>query len=151
MPITAFGSLASGGPGIFAPYTSVFATIHTAMLVEAGSGEEVYRHADAGAKSGALLAGADLFLVSRVTRVRRRDDGAQIRIHDNPDVDSLSAILANRDVRVCIHSAAGIIVSAGAGLAGGNYANWSFAAEDAPQFAAIAERERFWLVLGEPA
>ena len=148
MPIDPTSPPRSGGP-VIGPHLAPAWTTHTLMLLEAGPDEDIYRHADAGPASGALLAGGDAFLQSRVTRIRRREGGAQIRIHDNPDRDDLRSQLVGRDVRVCIQTATATIKSGAAGNAGGNYANWPFGAAEAALFAAIAEGERFQLTLGE--
>ena len=123
----------------------------TAITIEMGSGEDVYRHPDAGAPIGRLVAGHDGFLVSRVTRIRRRDGGRTIRIHDNPDTDQLSVLLADREVRIIIQTEDGSVESGSAGHSGGNFANWPFGADEGAVIDAIAEGDRICFFLVEDA
>ena len=150
MPLVDRGPAASGGPSPNALLARRGGAVHTLLLLTAGAGEDLYRHRDAGgAPSGSLLVGSNVFGASQVTRIRRLDEGGQIRIHDNPDIDRLAEILLGRDVRVCIQTALATIVSGPYAGAGGNYANWPFGAVEAPVFAAIAEGERVLFALEE--
>ena len=76
-----------------AEWTGAGLTTHTKILIRVEvDGDHLYRHADAGAAIGALLDGNDALGASRVTRVRRLVSDA-LRLHDNPDTDSMSAVL----------------------------------------------------------
>ena len=139
--------LQRGGQPAFPPGVRTL----TAMTVETGPGEDLYRHADAGAPIGRLVAGDDGFLESRVTRIRRRDGGRTIRIHDNPDADRLSVLLADREVRIIIQTEDGSVESGTYGNSGGNYANWLFGADEGAVIDAIAEGDRICFFLVEDA
>ena len=141
------GDLQWGGQPAFPPGVRTL----TAMTVETGPGEDLYRHADAGEPIGRLVAGKDRFLASRVTRIRRRDGGRTIRIHDNPDVDRLSVILADREVRIIIRTEAASVESGSDGVSGGNFANWRFGAAEGAVIDAIAEGARISFFLVEAA
>ena len=136
------------------------------MLIRVGSGENVYRHADAGTAAGTLIAGDDVIdspedtglgseADTRITRIRRLNNGTVLRIHDNPDPapsTHLDTVLGGRTPRAYIQTDAGTVVRSGSYAGGGggaNFANFSLPSDAAAVFNAIADGARFIFAIAD--
>lgn len=134
-----------------AEWTGAGLTTHAAILIRVTiDGEHLYRHADAGAAIGVLLDGNDALGASRITRVRRLV-GA-LRLHDNPDTDSMATVLnALTTPRVYVQTETAL-VSVPYQRGGGNFANFSPVDQAAALVInALSDNDRAIVAVASPA
>ena len=132
-------------------WTGAGLTTHTKILIRAAvDGEHIYRHADAGAAIGALLDGDDALGASRITRIRRREDA--VRLHDNPDTDSMATVLDALTTPRVYFQTETALVSVPYQRGGGNFSNFSpVDAAAALIIDAIADNDRVIVAVASPA
>lgn len=134
-----------------AEWTGAGLTTHAAIVIRVEvDGEHLYRHADAGAAIGALLDGNDALGASRITRVRRL--AGSVRLHDNPDADSMRTVLdALTTPRLYVQTETAL-VSAPYQRAGGNFANFSPIDQAAALVIdALADNDRVIVAVASPS
>ena len=132
------------------------AGLETAVLalITAGPRDDVYRAPANGGPVGTLHAGSDLELRpgQDITRIRIRNNGAELRMWDTPSPETFSSFFgaggAGADLTVHVQTAAGVETMS-IGTAGSNYLNVE--GEPAAFLDAIVEGTRFILALTRPA
>ena len=123
-------------------------------LITAGPREDIYRAASNGGPVGTLHPGSDMTLRpgQDITRIRIWNNGADLRLWDNPSPETLSSFFgpggAGADLTLHVQTAAGA-ETVSIGPAGGNYLNVE--GEPAAFLDAIVEGTRFILAFTRPA
>ena len=83
-----------------------------------------------------------------ITRIRRRDSGTTIRLHDNPSTESFTQHdLENEGWKAYIQTGAGRLEFEDSGNIGDNFANWTTSTADVSIFNDISEGDRFILAI----